>query len=139
MNLTAALIDYLRNDASVAVLTDRIYGSELPRSQLSRMPEKTVIVRTSGLGNSIGDRSDVPEIGNRFDIRCYGESPYQADLMHMAVYLAMKALRRHRHESVTLQTAEVAGGPLPGRDADADWPWTLGVYTVNAVYEGGAA
>jgi len=135
VNLTGALIAYLRADVRVSGLTERIYGSELPRDGAAGMPSKTVVVMASGLGGTTGDRSDVREVGNRFDVRCYGESPYQADLLHGAVFRAMKDLRRERYNDVVLQTAEVGGGPLPGRDGDADWPYTLGVYVVNAVYD----
>jgi len=145
MNVTEAVIDYLRGEDAVMALTDgRIFGPpgnhpeeplRLEMNGWGTTPRKTVLVMASGLGASIGDRSDVPEIGNRIDVRCYGESPYEADQAHNAVYKSMKNLLRYRSGEIVLQVAEVGGGPLPGRDGDADWPYTLGVYVVNAVYE----
>jgi len=136
MNVTGAVVAYLRADGRVSGLAaERVYGSELPRSAAAELPRKTIVVMASGIGGTVGDRSDVRETGNRMDIRCYGETPYQADVLHGAVYRAMKDLRRERHDDITLQVAEVGGGPLPGRDTDADWPYTLGVYVVNATYD----
>ncbi len=145
MNVTDAVIDYLRNEEKVTALTgERIFGmpSNHPNDPLrkemeswGRVPNKTITILASGLGASQGDASDVPEIGNRIDVRCYGEDSYEADQLHGQVYRAMKRLARHRRGDVLLQTALVSGGPLPGRDGDADWPYTLSVYVVNAVYD----
>ena len=143
MNLTAAVISYLRGDGRVTALADqRVWGppdaDSEARDEMSTWastPRESVLVMAAGLGASQGDGSDVPEIGNRIDVRCYGKTSYMADVLHGAVFRAMKDLRRFRRDDVLLQTALVSGGPLPGRDVDADWPYTQGVYMVNAVYE----
>ena len=137
MNITAAMVDYLANDMRVTRLAgERVYGAELPAYEAAEMPRKTILVMASGgLGAGAGTSSQTPWANNRFDIRCYGETPYIADILHNVVYRAMHDLRVHDYEGMRLVTAVKSGGPLPGRDMDADWPYTIGVYTVGAVYE----
>ena len=137
MNVTAALVAYLRADAGVSRLVgDRVFGppGRSPRDPLrSEMeswgpyPRKTVVLMAAGgAGDGRGARSRMQWVENRFDIKCYAETPYQADLLHDPVYRAMVGLAGFTEGDTRLVTAEVGGGPLPGRDPDADWSFTLG-------------
>ena len=147
MNVTAALVAYLRQDSGVSELVEaRVFGPpgrsprDPLREEMSRWgisPRKTVVLMASGgAGEGRGARSRMRWVENRFDVKCYGESPYQADLLHRPIYRAMRDLQGFTLESEETQlvSAEVAGGPLPGYDGDTDWPYTLGVYTVSAKY-----
>lgn len=145
MNITEPLIRYLRSDADVRRLTEsRIFGppdsnpaSEFRQEvkQWTPHPRKTLVVMAAGgAGAGVGAKSPVDEVDNRFNVRSYGETPYEADQLHNAAYRAMKRLRRYRSDDILLQEATVAGGPLPATEADGDWPYTLGVYLVNATY-----
>ena len=137
MNITDATIDYLAQDMGVSRLVEgRVYGAELPEYEFESMPRMTIVVRASGgLGTGAGTASRTPWTRNRFDIRCYGETPYRADIVHGAVYRAMNNLQGHAYGDLFLSTAVVTGGPVTGRDTNADWPFTIGVYTVSAVYD----
>ena len=137
MNITAAIVQYLAEDGRVSRLAgSRVYGSEFPEREAAAMPQKLAVVTASGgLGSGAGTSSRTPWTQNRVDIRCYGETPYQADILHGAVYRAMVELHLHEREDIRLSDAVISGGPLPGRDLNADWPYTIGVYTVSAVYE----
>ena len=137
MNITAAVVDYIAQDMRVSRLVGgRVYGAELPEREAATMPQKTVVITAAGgLGTGAGTASTTQWTRNRFDVRCYGETPYQADILHGAVYRAMRDLHIYEYADVRLSNAVMGGGPLPGRDMDADWPYTMGVYTVSAVYE----
>ena len=37
-------------------------------------------------------------------------------------------------DTITVKGAVVTGGPIPGRDSDTDWPFTLGVFDVSSTY-----
>ena len=136
MNITAAVRDYLRLERGVLAVVPalRIFGAELPEEQARSMPRKTVVLTVSGGMGGVGSSTYQHWIHNRFDVRCYGETPYEADLVHNAVFRAMRELRGHRHGGVRLSDAVLSGGPLPGRDMDADWPYTIGVYTLSGTY-----
>ena len=144
MNVSAALIAYLRADARISTLAEtRIFGppGNSPRDPLRVEmrswvnPRHTVVVMASGgAGSGRGARSRMRWTKNRADVKCYGPTPYQGDLLHNAVYRAMDELQGYTMGDTRLVSAEVGGGPIPGRDADADWPYTMGVYMVSAKY-----
>ena len=151
MNVTGAVISYLRADSVITgLVSQRIFGpggnspADPMRKEMATWgptPRKTVIVMASGgAATGAGANSNAPWLNNRLDIRCYGETPYQADVLQSKVYRRMKDLRGYSYQDanmgdVDLIDAVVAGGPLPGRDTDADWPYTLGVYAVSAKHE----
>lgn len=134
MNVTEAVIALLHDEVSAEV-GGRIYGTELPVAEVAYMPRATIVVAASGgAGSGAGARSRAPWVQNRIDVRCYGETPYAADQVHNAVYRALTQTAWQVYGDTAIVDAEVSGGPLPGRDGDADWPYTLGVYTINAIY-----
>ena len=136
MNITEAVCLMLRENAEISVDLDaRVYGAEITPAEVRAQPRPAVVVTASGLGANVGNSSDVKSISGRFDVRCYGESPYEADQVHNAVHDAMKSMRRKRFGATVLQTAEVSGGPLAGRDGYAHWPYTVGSYIVSATID----
>ena len=137
MNVTEAMVDILKKASGVSALVgDRVFGTELPDDQGQKLSRRCVVVSASGgAGAGAGSRSRAHWIPNRLDAKCYGKTPYEADQVHNAVYRVMTQLERTVVGDVAVMDAVVAGGPLPGRDGDADWPYTLGVYMVNAIYK----
>ena len=127
-------------------IADRVDGGELPRECVNKQPQEWVVVRPSG-GASIGPgaRSYAPWVNSRMDIRCYGQTPFLSYRVYDAVYKVMVELERRTigdvdvgedaQETITISGAVVTGGPIPGRDPDSDWPFTLGVFDVSSTYE----
>lgn len=126
------IITKLKANASIAgMVAARVFGDELPGSETASMPRKCIVVEPAGGSQSFGrayqDYSD-----GRFDIRCYGETPYQAGVLARAVHTAMKHLDREVHAGVLLHWAIRSGGPLSLRDPDANWPFRFESYQVLA-------
>ena len=145
MNVTGALRAYLLDNTEITALVGtRVYGppgnspTDPLRSEMASWgitPRKTIVLMASGgAGGGRGARTRMRWVENRIDVRCYGESPYQADVLHGEVYPAMIDLEGFTNGDTRLVSAEVSGGPLPARDGDADWPITLSVYIINAKF-----
>ena len=136
MNVTAQIVGLLqREDRIDRLVHGRVFGAELPESEVNRMPRMCVVISAMGGADAgAGARSDTPWTRNRFDIRCYAPSPFEADVLHNAVYRVMNGFEPFEDDGVIVRDAVVSGGPLPGRDMATDWPYTLGVYAVSAAY-----
>lgn len=117
-----ALKEFLKTDATVNTLTGgRVYADELPPKESDDMPRRCIVIKASGGARSFG--GGYQEYGDgRYDVRSYGETPYEAGRVQAAVYRALKHLRREVHEGVLLHWAKHAGGPIPLRDPDTKWP-----------------
>lgn len=145
MTLTELVIEFLQSDTDVFELAGpRVYGRELGGGRVGRdlddvinaMPQKCIVVAPAGgLGQGPGPGTTARRAVNRVDVKCYGETPYQADALHDAVYRAMTGRRRFEAGGMRLVNPYPVGGPVPGRDGQAAWPYTLSVYTVAADYE----
>ena len=135
-NPLAAIRTVLLADAKVAQMTGgRVFVPELPRKEAQEMPRACVVVRGTG-GSSLGPgaRSRVPWTITRLDIQSFGKWPYDANQLHWAVYDVMTSLARTEADDIILHDATCTGGPIDDRDADADWPFTLGVYDLSSAY-----
>ena len=137
MNLNAAVIQILKEaDEVKQMVGERVFGTELPDDQAQDMPRPCIVVSAAGgAGSGPGARSRANWVANRLDCKCYGPTPYQSELLHNEVFRVMHKLERTVIDDIAIMDAVVAGGPLPGRDGDANsWPYTLGVYSVSAIY-----
>lgn len=116
------LVSFLRGDAALDLLvSDRVYGLELPASEAAAMPRKAVVLKASG-GPTITGGSFVKATGQTFDIFSYGETPHESERVRRAVFDALKALQREVSADVLIHWCEPAGGFANLRDPDADWP-----------------
>jgi len=145
VNVTPAVVALLKSDEGVDGLVDgRVFGPpgksqndplRVEMRSWGNVPRKTIVIMASGgAGSGAGARSRARWVQNRIDLRCYGETPHGADILHNAVYRTMTELQGFTSGDIRLIDAVVGGGPLPGRDSDADWPYTMGVYMVSAAY-----
>lgn len=131
-----AIIAYLSADATVAALVSgRIWGDEMPPSEAVSMPRKCVIINTVGQGGyGRESRSEIAVDMRMKDVRCYGETPYEARRIYDAVNLALKRLRRHLVTppaglgQVLLYSAVKVAGPTSRREPDTEWPIAFGTY-----------
>jgi hypothetical protein len=125
-----ALIVYLKADADVAAqVSARVFGSELPRDEVSSMPRKAVVVRRSG-GGGFGDASYLAVGNPRFDVFNYGATPAEANEVQRATYAAMKSLARSVSNSTLLHDATLAGGAADLRLSTTDWPVSVEAWRI---------
>lgn len=101
----------------------RVYGIEVPKAQADDMPRKAVVVRQSGLGGSSGGYARIQK--TLLDVACYGETPYEAELLRLEVNRFLKGFRRRMSQGFLLHSFDLVTGPLPLREPDTDWPYTL--------------
>jgi hypothetical protein len=123
-----ALLIWLGDDPDIAMLTaGRLYGAELPTSEVGTMPKKVIIVRWAGGFGVI----DVLLLSSwRVDIWCYGATPYEASVLHRFVHSRMKALPGITIAGVKLYPAQESGGPLSVRELDTKWPAVIQSFAV---------
>jgi len=128
-----ALRTDLLADAGVAALAaTRVHGAELNRETNSVMPVKAVVIRKSGLGASGGNRSRVEISSPRVDVFCYGETPFEAARLDLAVYEYLKQMTPHVTNECYLLDAVLVSGPVDLREEDTSWPLVFRSYTVTA-------
>lgn len=140
-NPLAALRSFLELDAGVSALVGtRVFAAELPRDEVSSMPRKCLVISLSGGPQSIGARSDVPHSVDRYDMRCYGETPYQASLLFYTVRVIMRRLHRQVMSdgvsNILIHDAVQTGGPLTLREESGDWPLLFGSWEIFTGDEG---
>lgn len=120
---------YLLADADVAALLGtRIWGEEVPASEVNAMPRHgLVIVHAGGRELFGGTRMDIG--GMRISTRAYGPTYYDAQILDRAVYEAFKALHRYGATGQAgLYSVTQESGPFTQRDPSTDWPYALCTY-----------
>lgn len=127
---TAALVAFIKADSDVKELvSERVFAGELPRTETDEMPRQAVLIQPAGGGVMHGNAYQ--QYGDqRFDVRCYGTTPLDSWSLYLAVYGALKELRRAVHEEVLLHWARTAAKGATGRDPDTDWPLTISSWQV---------
>ncbi len=132
-DVIGALVTFL-NTGDVNTLTGgRVYGGDLDEAEVPNMPRAALVVAYAGGGTlGVGANSYLRVGEIRVDLRCYGETPYEADRIHRAAHGLMKHMRRDVVSSVLLHHAVNSGGPLQLRDPKTDWPFVLRTYMVTA-------
>ena len=130
---TVALMEVLKQDSRVADRTEgRVFGQELPANQASHMPRKCIVVTDTAGGIDPWGNSYVRAAGSRFDVRCYGETPYEAMRVQRAAAEALKHHRPGNYADVLLWSITPLTTPSVLRDPDASWPFVLRFW--NAYY-----
>ena len=127
-----ALTAFLRADAAlVALLGTRVFGAELPEHEVASMPQRCVVLRRAGGGGL--HTGGYMRLGDfRLDVTCYGETPYQAAQVNLAVQDALKNMRRNVQGAALLHWATPSGGGIALRDPDAEWPLVFSSWQVLA-------
>lgn len=127
-----ALVAILKADAAVAAeVGARVFGGELPEAETASMPRKAIVITHAGGVAAFG--GGYQEYGDsRVDTRCYGTTPHEADEVWRAAHGALKQLRRTLQGDMLVHWARQAGGPIPLRDPDADWPSIFASWQVLA-------
>jgi hypothetical protein len=116
----AALLTFLGQQASITALVEtRLFGMELPDTEIAAMPRKAMVLRWAG-----GLIGSLPEVlhSRRVDVHCYGETPYEAERLHRTVYPILKGCFRQVVGDVMVHNVAEAGGAVPVRDPTFLWP-----------------
>lgn len=101
----------------------RVFGLEVPKAEADgeKMPRKCIVVRQSGLGGQSGGYVRIQK--TLLDIDCYGETPYEAELLRLEVNRFLKDLRRRMSEGFLLHSFDLVNGPLHLREPQTEWPY----------------
>lgn len=133
-DVLGALIAYLKTDAAVVMqVQTRIYGGELPGSvalDANGNPLKCVLLQEAAGGFGAFQRSWVPMGNARYDVRCYGPTPFAAMEVWRAVYPVLKGMKRHVRGTVLLFDASPVIGASSLREPDTKWPFVFGSFNV---------
>lgn len=125
----AAVVAVLKADTDVAALAaGRVFGGELPRTEVEDMPRAAVLLKPAGGPGGRGYQ-DFAKV--RVDVDCYGAIPLDAWTLHLAVRTALKHLRRTVVNGVLLHSADVSADGSSGRDVDTDWPICISSYLLS--------
>lgn len=122
-----AVITLMKADAGIiAQVGTRVFGEELPRSEVPNMPRKAVSLHSNGgrYGND-----DLKVSPYRINTHCYGATVYESKQVDLAVYEFFKNLKRRGIAAgggILLANAET--GPFTLRDPDTTWPYVLTTY-----------
>lgn len=117
------LLAALNADADVAALTSgRVYAMSLPRDEAGAQPRKALVIQPSGGAVAASTGGTAPVQSMRVDIRCHGETLFEAERVRRAAHQVLRRLSRQVAANVLLHSANPAGGPTVLRDPDADWP-----------------
>lgn len=119
-----AIIDILKADSDITTLVStRVYGMELPRSETANMPRKAIVIQPSGGGVfPVGSADYIEHSDQRIDVFSYGETPFEAQKVRREVLDTLKQLKRTIINGTLLHWINRAGGSLALRDPDTDWP-----------------
>ncbi|MDD5302029.1 MAG: hypothetical protein PHS14_02885 [Elusimicrobia bacterium] len=103
----------------------RVFGIEIPKSEFEskQTPRKCIVVRQSGLGGHTGGYARIQK--TLLDVCCYGETPYEAELLRLEVNRFLKAFRRRMSRGFLLHSFDLVNGPIPLREPQTEWPYVL--------------
>ena len=121
-DLIGALVEALKGDEDTAALAGAdVFGAELPRGAVQRMPVNAIVIQGSG-GPSLTAGSDVAADTQRIDLIAYGATPFEADQLRLVAGRALRGIRRRMIAGVLIHDVKSAGGFTSGRDRDGHWP-----------------
>ena len=130
------LVDMLRNDVVVRHFVGEVtvYDQTLPAitveidSEWGRhMPRRMVLVSEAG---GLGQTGIGPLSWPRFDVRCYGAEPGASwDASELSRQVFNRLFGRHNMVAGLVAITQLAG-PIPGRELDTGWAYTLRTYDV---------
>ncbi len=122
VDVLPALITYLGSISDMADLVSaRIYGGEIPDSEIENMPRKLTVLRYAGGPESF--RSD-PVQRQRIDVFSYGETYFEAGRVDRTVADAWHDLTRVDVSNVLIHSVGY-GGAQQLKEPDTGWPYLL--------------
>lgn len=120
----------LANPAVTALVVDRVGGDDVPAGQVKNMPQSCVLLNPSG---GPGGDEGYNEFGwQRVDVFCHGATLTESWQVYLAVYTALKQMRRQVAANVLLHSAEPVSKGARGTDPVTEWPTTLSSWQILA-------
>lgn len=130
------LIEILAADGTLsALVSDRVFGGDLPRSETGSMPERSLVVKYSGSPGGPGSADNLELVEFRVDVLCYGPTFFEADRVRRAVYPIFKTLSRAVQSSMLFHRALHSGGPIQAREQETDWPFFMDSWDILSAQE----
>ncbi len=132
-----ATVAFVNGDAAVTLLAaGRVYGEEIPADLVELVSDgdtilKTVVIKRSGMGRSVGNNSRIRHSRPRFDVFSYGETPLEAASLDLACFDALKQMAPHTEGVCRMFDATLVAGPVSLREEDTQWPLTFRTYLVS--------
>ena len=127
----AAVRSILLSDATIEPLVgDRVFGGAIPADENAAMPRACVLLSPAGgglIGRGYQDYADT-----RIDTHCYGSTPHEAWMLHLAVRAVLTQLRRQVSNSVLIHWARISSDGALARDHAKEWPLCYASYQVLA-------
>ena len=121
-DVVEALITYLGTVSGVTdLVSTRIWGGDLPESEVTNMPRKNLVIRGSGGPEEMRTARIQRQ---RVDIFSYGESYYQAGRVDRAVADALLDIARTVANSTLLHSVAY-GGHLFLKIPDSGWEYVM--------------
>lgn len=119
----AEILAYVGAEADVD--TARVFGIEVPKSETEtgKAPRKCIVVRQSGQGGGSGGYARIQK--TLIDVACYGETPYEAELLRLEVNRFLKDFRRTMSKGFLLHSFDLVNGPIHAREQQTEWPYVL--------------
>lgn len=134
------IVGFLLADAGVAgLVSTRVYGAELPDSVAAAvnedgMPPKCVLVQSVPFTSSLA-RGNVSAGVTMKDLKCYGETSYEARRVYIACRDALKGMTRVKVAGVSLYAA-VPGASADMREPGSNWPLCFSTFELLAAEQG---
>ena len=117
------IISLLSADTDISALVGaRVFGAELPPAEAASMPRKAIVVTAAG---GIDAADFAPWQRPRFDLKCYGETPGEADLVRRTAHAVLKQAERGSVGGTLMFSCTQSAGPTQFRDPDFDWPISM--------------
>lgn len=124
-DLTQAVIAVLLADGPTQALVDgRVFDYELPLGEDFQMPVKCVVVRYAGGANRLG-QGTLQINDSNLNVLAYGETPHLAAVVQEAVYQCLKPLQPGVRAGTYLHWCKPSVMPIPMRDPDTQWPYSV--------------
>jgi len=125
-----AFRSYLLSEAGISGLVGtRIFASAVPVSEAVNMPRKIVVLSPAS-GSYLLESSYLATSERTLDVRCYGETAYEAWLVHQQVYSSLKSMRSRFEGAVKLFWASPYSTGETLRDPDTEWDFVFSSWRV---------
>lgn len=136
VDVTVAVVALLKANVDVAALVGtRVFGAELPEGEAENMPRKCIVLQSAAGGFGALMRTYSKTANSRIDMRCYGETPFEAMKLYRTAHPVLKHLRRTVQGDVLIHaiTPSIEASSL--REPETLWPLAWASYNVLAAEE----
>ena len=102
-----------------------VYAGEIDSDVAKTMPRALLLVRGAG-GIKPADAS--PLFNARMDVWSYGKTPFEAGELSTRMHFLVQGTNNVVIDGARVLGITLSSGPLPGREFDTGWAYTLRTY-----------